>query len=123
MVGMNKGTFRSIEMGDTPLIIDNTHTIYDEMKAYVEYALPQEYKIRIQEPTSDRWKEIVELLGNKRKYKKELKEWSKELAACSEEVKGKDHPPVWAIQRMMWRWESTKVIETKIQNKIKELKL
>jgi hypothetical protein len=95
---------RAIDIGSPLVIIDNTNTIASEFCcSYARYAHWQDYKICIEEPTSEWWLEIRELLKNKRANKKALKEWAVKLAEKSE----KTHKvPFFAIERMMWRWES-----------------
>jgi hypothetical protein len=85
------------------IIIDNTNTTPSEPKPYVEYGIAQDYEVRIEEPTSDRWKEIVVILGNKKANKKALKSWAEKLAEGSKETHS---VPAWSIERMMWRWRS-----------------
>jgi predicted kinase len=94
---------KSIEEGHPLIIIDNTNCTSSEPRRYVEYALAQDYSIRICEPTSDRWLEIADLLLNKKDNKKELKEWAVKLAEGSKETHG---VPAWSIERMMWRWHN-----------------
>lgn len=100
--------FKAIEEGRPLIVIDNTNTTRGEMLPYVSYAVPQDYAVRIEEPTSDRWKEIRALLADKRGHKKELKEWAFKLAEGS---KGTHGVPQWSIERMMWRWESGLTVE------------
>lgn len=92
---------KAIEEGHPLVIIDNTNTTPKEALPYVEYAVAQEYKVKIEEPTSDRWKEIVKLLGNKKANKKLLKEWAAKLEEGSKET---HNVPAWSIEKMMWRW-------------------
>lgn len=92
---------RAIDIATPLIIIDNTNTTASEPKPYVEYAHWQEYKICIEEPTSDRWLEIATLLQDKKRNKKELKSWAERLAEGSKETHNVPH---WAIERMMWRW-------------------
>lgn len=94
---------KAVEEGKPLIIIDNTNTTASEPKVYVEYALAQGYDIKIEEPTSDRWKEISKLLANKKSNKVELKKWAFVL---SEGSKGKHDVPQWVIEKMMWRWVS-----------------
>ncbi len=93
---------RAIDVGETPIVIDNTNTTASEPLPYVEYAHWQEYKICIEEPTSERWLEIRGLLQSKKSNKKELKEWAAKLAEGSKETHNVPH---FAIERMMWRWQ------------------
>jgi tRNA uridine 5-carbamoylmethylation protein Kti12 len=101
-------SFRLIEMGHPLIIIDNTNTLPREAKPYVEYALPQDYVVRIEEPTSDRWKEISLLLYRKNDNEQKLKDWSYVLEQGSKETHS---VPAWAIQRMMWRWHNNMTVQ------------
>lgn len=103
-----KRAHRSIELGEPLIIIDNTNTTAGEAKAYVEYAVCQDYKICIEEPTSPRWLEIHDLLLDKKANKKRLKEWAAELAEGSKET---HNVPAWSIERMMWRWEKNITVD------------
>lgn len=102
-----------INLGES-LIIDNTNTTAKEFCCdYAKYAHWQDYKVCIEEPTSDRWLEIRELLADKNKEnKKKLREWAKTLTEGS---KGVHNVPQFAIERMMWRWESDLDPETVIE--------
>tara|TARA_B100000941_G_C28449734_1_gene524362 strand:- start:450 stop:980 length:531 start_codon:yes stop_codon:yes gene_type:complete len=95
-------TTLAINEGHPLVIVDNTNTTASEPKKYVEYAINQDYEVEVQEPTSDRWMEIRELLYSKKANKSELKEWAKKLAEGSAET---HNVPQNAIERMMWRWE------------------
>ena len=99
---------RAIDMGNPLVIIDNTNTTAWEPKPYVQYALWQDYKVCIEEPTSDRWKEISQLLLRKRDNNKALKDWAKKLAEGSVE---KHSVPFWAIEKMMWRWHCNLTVQ------------
>lgn len=101
-------TQSAIEQGVTPIIIDNTNSTAQEPREYVWYAANQDYEIQIEEPTSERWKEIRNLLLNKRKNKQELKDWAKKLEAGSKET---HNVPFFAIERMMWRWENDLTVQ------------
>lgn len=79
-----------------------------EAKPYVEYAHHQGYEISIEEPTSDRWKEISKLLGDKKANKKELKKWAWVLEEGSKQT---HNVPAWSIERMMWRWQNGLTVE------------
>lgn len=95
-------TFRAIEMGEPLLIVDNTNTTADEVAPYVKYAYYQDYDISFEEPTSDRWKEIAQLLRSKRENKQALKDWAHKLEEGSKET---HCVPFFAIEKMMWRWQ------------------
>lgn len=103
--------FRHIEQGTELVIIDNTNTTYGEFSVYTNYASPQDYKIHVQEPESDRWLEISKLLEDKRGNKKELQDWAKTLEEGS---KGVHNVPAFAIEKMMWRWETLDQILEKL---------
>lgn len=94
---------KAIEEAKPLIIIDNTNTMSYESKAYVQYAFNQDYEISVEEPTSDRWKEIRVLLQDKKANKKQLKEWAEKLAVGSQET---HNVPAWSIERMMWRWQN-----------------
>ena len=94
---------RAIDLGEPLIVIDNTNTTAKEFCCdYAKYAHFQDYKICIEEPTSERWLEIRELLKRKRDNKKALREWAAKLEEGSKETHS---VPQWAIERMMWRWE------------------
>ena len=103
----------AIERGVSPIIIDNTNTTLEEFLVYAEYAYYQDYEIKIEEPTTQRWMEISGLLKDKRSNKARLKEWAKKLEIGSKETHS---VPFFAIERMMWRWQNNltpeKVIES-----------
>lgn len=105
---------KSIELGHPLIIIDNTNTTASEPRHYVEYATCQDYAVRIEEPTSDRWLEIVALLRDKRANKEKLKDWAKKLAEGSKETHG---VPAWSIEKMMWRWEVDLTVERILASK------
>jgi len=95
------------------VIVDNTNTTGSEARAYVEYALNQDYKIQIQEPTSDRWLQVRELLKDKKTNKNALKDFAKVLEAGSRET---HNVPFHAIERMMFRWEFDLTVEQILQS-------
>ena len=94
---------RAIDISTPLIIIDNTNTTPSEPLEYVRYANWQGYNICIEEPTSDRWLEIRELLKAKKANKKALKEWAVKLAEGSKET---HCVPFFAIEKMMWRWHN-----------------
>ena len=105
---------RRIDMGDPLIVIDNTNTTTKEFCcSYARYAHWQDYQIKIEEPTSPWWLEIRELLKNKRTNKKVLKEWAIKLADGSQAT---HRVPVFAIERMMWRWECDLVVEDVLES-------
>lgn len=99
---------KSIEQSCPLIIIDNTNTTASEPKAYVQYAVPQDYNVLIEEPTSEQWKVIRPFLQNKRDHKKELRDWAKKLEEGSKETHS---VPFFAIERMMWRWQNGITVE------------
>jgi hypothetical protein len=101
-------TQRQIDLGNPLIIVDNTNTVRKELFPYADYAYWQDYKICIEEPTSERWLEIRQLLTDKRGNKKALKEWAAKLAEGSLET---HQVPAYAIEKMMWRWECDLALE------------
>lgn len=101
-------TQRQIDIGHPLIIVDNTNTTKKELFPYADYAYWQDYKICIEEPTSERWLEIHQLLTDKRGNKKVLKEWAKMLAEGSQETHS---VPAYAIEKMMWRWNCDLTVE------------
>jgi hypothetical protein len=96
-------------MDQCPLIIiDNTNTVISEMRPYAEEGFLQGYDIKIQEPTSERWLEIHELLQDKDKNIKELLVWAKKLAEGSKETHS---VPLSAFERMIKRWHNNVTVE------------
>lgn len=94
---------RAIDVGTPLIIIDNTNTMSDEFCCgYAKYASYQGYEVSIQEPTSDRWQEISELLRDKKRNWKKLREWAEVLAEGSKET---HNVPALVIERMMRRWQ------------------
>lgn len=94
---------RAVDMGHPRIIIDNTNTTADLFCCnYLRYAHFQGYELQIEEPTSEWWLEIRELLKRKRDNNKKIKEWAKILF---EKNKQSHNAPLWVMERMMWKWE------------------
>jgi hypothetical protein len=94
---------KHIKIGCPLIIIDNTNTMASEFCC--DYLLPawqHNYELTIQEPTSDRWQVIRQLLLDKHKNKTALDEWAIRLAEGSKET---HNVPAEAIRKMMSRWE------------------
>lgn len=92
----------SIEQGHPLIIIDNTNTTPKEFCCdYARYAAAQDYEVSIEEPTSDHWKTISELLRNRKENWDELVRWSLILEEMSKET---HNVPAFAIEKMMRRW-------------------
>lgn len=98
----------SFDSGDELVIIDNTNITVSEPRVYVSYAYKLGYKICIEEPTSDHWKEIRVLLRDKRRNEKQLKRWAGKLANLSLET---HCVPQEVIEKMMWRWQNNVTAE------------
>ena len=105
---------RQIELGHPLIIIDNTNTTAPEPHPYVVHALHQDYKISIEEPTSERWHVIRELLLSKRQNSDELKKWAAKLAEGSKET---HNVPQWSIEKMMWRWQNNLTVDQIVEAK------
>jgi hypothetical protein len=99
---------KAMYAGNPLVIIDNTNTTLKEPMPYVEVGYVEGYTIEVQEPTSDRWKTIRELLLDKNKNRKALQDWAKKLAEGSKET---HNVPVEAIERMMSRWTNNLTAE------------
>lgn len=98
-----------IEEGHPLVIIDNTNTTPSEPKAYVQYAVAQDYTVRFEEPTSPWWLEHAPLFLDKRANKDKLKEFALFLAKKSEESHS---VPAWALEKMLWRWVPDITVES-----------
>ena len=105
---------KSIELGHPLIIIDNTNVSAQEIFPYASYAHYQGYEVEIQEPESEWWLQIRELLYDKRVNKQEIKKWAFELA---EKSKLTHNVPQWSIERMMWRWQPDLTLDTILQGK------
>lgn len=71
---------KAVDLGITPVIVDNTNTTRSQFERYFKYAEDNEYRVRIEEPESPWWKEAREDLGNtKIKYSKKLQQLKKDL--------------------------------------------
>lgn len=99
---------QAMDDGHPLVIIDNTNTTPKEPRPYVEHALARGYEVRIEEPTSDRWQEIRELLLDTKKNKNALKEWAVKLEEGSRET---HNVPAWSLEKMMWRWVPNLTVE------------
>lgn len=99
---------KAMDDGVPLIIIDNTNTVASEPRPYVEHGELRGYEILIEEPTSERWLVIGELLKDTRANKKELKGWAETLAVGSKET---HNVPAFAIEKMMWRWQSDLTVD------------
>lgn len=111
-------TQRAIELGHPYIIVDNTNITSKVFCCdYLKYAHCQEYACSIEEPTSNHWKEIRELLYRKKQNEEQLKSWAAKLA----EISLKTHKvPQWSIERMMWKWENNLEVSKILDICIKE---
>lgn len=72
----------AVDLGITPVILDNTNTMKSQFGKYFQYAEKEGYKVRIEEPESQWWKAARDDLGNtKIKYSDKLKRLKEELLA------------------------------------------
>lgn len=70
----------AVDLGITPVIVDNTNTTRSQFERYFKYAEDNEYRVRIEEPESPWWKVAREDLGNtKIKYSEKLKQLKQDL--------------------------------------------
>lgn len=98
-----------------PVVIDNTNTQAWESHKYVLFASSYGIEVDIVEPTSDWWKEIRPLLGDKKSNRDKLKKWAVFLSE-----KNTHEVPAFSIEKMMWRWEEfdvNKILETPPPNR------
>ena len=86
---------QAVREGISPIVIDNTNTQAWEMQPYVEIAMNHGYRIKIVEPTSPWWKQF-----NPGMSKEELSELANTLYE-----KGTHGVPLFAIEKMLERWE------------------
>lgn len=91
---------KAVENSHPFIIIDNTNVRKDEIYNYSDYALGQDYEVRIVEPNSSWWIEHRHMLFDKRAYKKELKSFAELLAN-----KNSHGVPFWIIDRSIRRWQ------------------
>lgn len=91
---------RAVDNGVTPLILDNTNVKAFESRAYAEYAEKAEYTIKVEEPTSDWWKEYSPLLKDKKANEKELDKFAHILFE-----KNKHGVPLQVIKNMIQKWQ------------------
>lgn len=90
----------AVDQGVSPVIVDNTNTTTREMRHYAEYAAKAGYEIKVEEPTSDWWRQYSPYLRDKKKYAKELAEFAKIL-----HQRNTHGVPLHAIERMLSRWQ------------------
>ena len=70
----------AVDLGITPVIVDNTNTTTSQFKPYFKYAEDHDYRVQIEEPDSPWWKDARDDLGNtKIKYSKKLQKLKEEL--------------------------------------------
>lgn len=86
-----------------PIIVDNTNVKLEYAINYIYLANFLQIQVKIEEPTSPRWKEIRKLLENKEENKEKLQEWAVKLAEGSV---GNHNVPVEVIQTMIENWEN-----------------
>ena len=89
----------AIDLGVTPVIVDNTNTVIREAAAYVRYAHAAGYEIRVEEPNSPHWTAHRDLFANKYENRVKLGEFAKFLAS-----KNTHGVPQEVIQKMIDRW-------------------
>ena len=101
MHAANLGAFKqAVDMGMTPVIVDNTNTTPKEAAPYALYAKEAGYEVKIQEPTSPHWLAHRDLLGDKYANKQKLDDFAKLLA--DKNVHG---VPYETLQKMIARWQ------------------
>ena len=90
----------AVDLGVTPLVLDNTCIVSRDFRHYVEYADKAGYTVKIEEPDSPWWNEYRPYLADKKLDPKKLEEFAKILA------KRNTHGvPLDTIQKMITRWQ------------------
>jgi NEDD4-binding protein 2 len=89
-----KRTEKAMQEGVTPIIVDNTHTRFFEMKKTVELAQKYGYEVEFHEPDTD-WAWNVEELAKKNTH----------------------GVPLEAIQRMKDRWDKNPTVDDILKSK------
>ena len=70
----------AVDLGISPVIVDNTNTTKSQFERYFKYAEDNGYKVRIEEPDSPWWLEARSDLGNTQfKYSEKLQKLKDEL--------------------------------------------
>lgn len=109
----NNNEFKSaVDLGITPVIVDNTNTTIREMKSYVDYASAAGYEILIQEPDSPHWKQYKPYLTDKYGNKDKLAEFAKILAD-----KNTHGVPLESIEKMLARWQPNVTVKDILNSK------
>ena len=97
----NQDNFRAaIDMGLSPVIVDNTNVKPWDFQKYIEYADKAGYEIKFEEPTSPWWMEYRPYLRDRKLNPAKLDELAKILAE-----RGKHGVPLSTIRRMMDKWQ------------------
>lgn len=109
---------QAVNMGKPFLIVDNVNLQWTDFCCdYARYAFWQDYDISIEEPTSDWWLEIKELLKDKKANRPALKRWSKKLTKYSEN----NHAvPENIIDKMMRLWQNDLLPKVVVENCIQQ---
>jgi predicted kinase len=77
---------RAIDAGQSPVILDRGNSLCEDSAVLARYAADRGYKVVLQEPESEWWQEIRELLKYKRQIRLALDEWAKRLYRKSRET-------------------------------------
>jgi predicted kinase len=109
----NSNEFKAaVDLGITPVIVDNTNTTIREMKSYVEYANAAGYEILIQEPDSPHWKQYRGYLTDKYGNKDKIAEFAQLLAS-----KNTHGVPLDSIEKMLARWQHNVTVKDILDSK------
>jgi predicted kinase len=77
---------RAIDAGQSPVILDRGNSLCEDSAVLARYAADRGYKVVLQEPESEWWQEIRELLKYKRQIRLALDEWAERLYRKSRET-------------------------------------
>ena len=90
----------AVDLGISPVIVDNTNITSREFANYAQYAHKAGYKIKIEEPDSPWWNEHRPFLADKKLDPKKLDDFAKILFK-----KNTHGVPLEVIQRSIQRWQ------------------
>lgn len=90
----------AVDLGISPVIVDNTNITTRDFKHYAEYADKAGYTVKLEEPDSPWWNEARPLLADKKFNAKKLEDFASVLAR-----RNTHGVPLATIQKMIGRWQ------------------
>ena len=91
----------AVDLGVTPLLLDNTCIVSRDFSHYAEYADKAGYVVKLEEPDSPWWNEARPLLADKKLNAKKLEDFASVLAS-----RNTHGVPLATIQKMLGRWQN-----------------